>query len=119
MKSRNFLVAVLAACFCLAAGAHAFLDKADPKVGSTVKVAPAELRLWFTEGVEPAFSSVQVLDAQGKRVDTAAVQVDAKDRKLLHVPLTKLGAGAYLAVWRIVSVDTHVSEGRFAFHVAP
>ena len=118
MKSRNALVAALAACFCLAAGAHAFLDRADPKVGATVKVAPTELRLWFTEAVEPAFSSVQVLDAEGKRVDSAAVQVDARERKLLHVPLPRLAAGAYTAVWRIVSVDTHVSEGRFAFHVA-
>ena len=119
MKSRNALVAALAACFCLAAGAHAFLDHADPKVGSTVKVAPTELRLWFSEAVEPAFSSVQVLDADGKRVDSAAVQVDPKDRKLLHVPLATLRPGAYTAVWRIVSVDTHVSEGRFAFHIAP
>ncbi len=119
MKSPKALAAALAASFCLAAGAHAFLDRAEPKVGSTVKVAPTELRLWFTEAVEPAFSSVQVVDATGKRVDTAGVQVDAQNRKLLHVPLAKLAPGSYTAAWRIVSVDTHVSEGRFAFHVAP
>ena len=119
MTTRNALIAALAISFSLAAGAHAFLDRAEPKVGSTVKVAPTELRLWFTEAVEPAFSTVQVLDADGKRVDSAALQVDPQDRKLLHVPLAKLPPGAYTAAWRIVSVDTHVSEGRFAFHVAP
>ena len=119
MKPRNALVAALAAAFCAAAGAHAFLDHTDPKVGSTVKVAPTELRIWFSEPVEPAFSKVQVLDEQGKRVDGAALQVDAHNRKLLHVPLARLGPGAYTAAWRIVSVDTHVSEGRFTFHVAP
>lgn len=119
MKSRNFLVALAAACFCLAAGAHAFLDKADPKVGSTVKVAPPELRLWFSEAVEPAFSSAQVLDARGKRIDAPATHVDPQNRKLLHVPLPRLEPGTYTAAWRIVSVDTHVSEGRFTFQVAP
>ena len=84
-----------------------------------MNAAPTELRLWFSEAVEPAFSTVQVLDASGKRVDSAAVQVDAQNRKLLHVPLAKLAPGAYTAAWRIVSVDTHVSEGRFAFHVGP
>jgi len=119
MKARTALVGAVAACFCLAAGAHAFLDHADPRVGSTVKVAPAELRIWFSEAVEPAFSTVRVLDARGQRVDTAAVQRDPQDRKLLHVPLAKLPPGDYAVAWRIVSVDTHVSEGRFAFHVAP
>ena len=119
MKSHHALVAALATCFGVAAGAHAFLDHAQPKVGATVKVAPAELKLWFTEAVEPAFSTVQVVDAQGKRVDTAGAQMDAQDHKLLHVALGKLPAGSYTAVWRIVSVDTHVSQGRFMFRVAP
>ena len=119
MKARHALVAALATAFCVAAGAHAFLDHAEPKVGSTVKVAPAELKLWFTEAVEPAFSTVQVVDAQGKRVDTAGAKVDAKNHKLLHVALGKLPGGSYTAVWRIVSVDTHVSQGRFMFRVAP
>lgn len=119
MNARSALVATLAAGFCLAAGAHAFLDHAEPRVGSTVKLAPSELRIWFSEAVEPAFSSVQVLDAEGRRVDTAKAQADADDPKLLHVALARLGPGDYTAVWRIVSVDTHVSQGRFAFHVVP
>lgn len=119
MKARTALVAVLAAAFCIAAGAHAFLDRADPRVGSTVQVAPEELRIWFSEAVEPAFSTVHVLDAHGQRVDTAPARRDLQDRKLLHVALSKLPPGDYAVAWRIVSVDTHVSEGRFAFHVAP
>ena len=51
------------------AAAHAFIDHTDPVVGSTVKQAPAEVRLSYTQGLEPAFSRVQVFDASGKEVD--------------------------------------------------
>lgn len=119
MTSRNALVAALAVAFSAVAGAHGFLDRADPKVGSTVKVAPSELRIWFSEAVEPAFSKIQVSDAQGRRVDTAAIQLDTGNHKLLHLALPKLEPGAYTVNWRIVSVDTHASEGRFTFRVAP
>jgi methionine-rich copper-binding protein CopC len=51
------------------AWAHAFLDHASPLVGSTVGAAPHEVSLWFTQNLEPAFSSAQVTDAKGARVD--------------------------------------------------
>jgi copper resistance protein C len=118
MKVQRFAAGLLAIA-TLAAHAHAFLDHADPKVGSTVATAPAELRLWFSEQLEPAFSRAQVTDAQGRRVDTGPAQVDAHDRKLMHVRLSRLAPGSYTATWRAVSVDTHVSEGHFAFRVGP
>ena len=52
-----------------AAKAHAFLDHAEPRVGSTVPIAPRELVLSYTQNLEPAFSSVEVSDANGARVD--------------------------------------------------
>ena len=52
-----------------AAKAHAFLDHAEPRVGSTVPTAPRELTLSYTQNLEPAFSEVEVSDANGKRVD--------------------------------------------------
>src|SRR5262249_48737700 len=97
----------------------AFLEQTEPRVGATVAQAPAELRLWFSEPLEPAFSTVQVTDAQGRRVEAGRADVDARDRALLRVPLKKLGAGTYTAAWGVISVDTHATEGRFVFHVAP
>lgn len=41
------------------ARAHAQLDHADPKVGSTVP-APSQVRIWFDSDVEPVFSSIAV-----------------------------------------------------------
>jgi len=123
-RSRNSLlatlsVAVLAAMLALPAGAHAYLDRAQPVAGSVVREPPRELTLWFTQRIEPAFSEVRVLDAAGKKVDAGAPRFDAADGKVLRVSLPKLAAGTYRVKWRILSVDTHVSEGEFTFDVAP
>ena len=98
--------------------AHAFLKDAVPSVGSTVQTSPNEVRIRFTENIEPALSSIQILDASGKEVDKRDVHLDRSDHALLHVSLPRLGAGTYKVVWRIVSVDTHVTNGNFTFRVA-
>jgi methionine-rich copper-binding protein CopC len=97
--------------------AHAFLQRAEPSVGSTVQTSPNEVRIRFTENIEPAFSSIQVFDASGKEVDKRDVHLDRSDHALLHVSLPRLGAGTYKVVWRVVSVDTHVTNGNFTFRV--
>jgi methionine-rich copper-binding protein CopC len=104
--------------------AHAFLTRASPSVGGTVRALPAEVTLRFTESVEPDFCTVQVTAPGGERVDIGAVRVDAAEPGVLHVPLKApslggAGAGAYKVVWRAVSVDTHVTHGDFVFTVVP
>src|SRR5712691_4148631 len=51
------------------AGSHAFLDRAVPAVGSTVHGSPGEVKVWFTEALEAAFSSLRVVDQNGAQVD--------------------------------------------------
>jgi copper resistance protein C len=97
--------------------AHAFLQRAEPAVGSTVQTSPSEVRIRFTENIEPAFSSIQVFDPSGKEVDKHDLHLDRSDHALLHVSLPRLGAGIYKVVWRVVSVDTHVTSGSFTFQV--
>jgi methionine-rich copper-binding protein CopC len=98
--------------------AHAFLKDAEPGVGSTVQTSANEVRIRFTENIEPSFSSIQVFDASGKEVDKRDVHLDRSDRALLHVSLPGLRAGIYKVVWRVVSVDTHVTNGSFTFRVS-
>jgi methionine-rich copper-binding protein CopC len=97
--------------------AHAFLKDADPGVGSTIQTSPSEVRIRFTETIEPAVSSIQVFDASGKEVDKRDLHPDRSDHALLHVSLPQLRAGIYKVVWRVVSVDTHVTNGNFTFRV--
>jgi copper resistance protein C len=97
--------------------AHAFLKDANPEVGSTVQTSPSEVRIRFTENIEPAVSSIQVFDASGKEVDKRDLHLDRSDHALLHISLPQLGVGTYKVMWRVVSVDTHVTNGNFTFRV--
>jgi copper resistance protein C len=97
--------------------AHAFLDHAEPKVGSMVTNSPAEVKIWFTQNLEPAFSKLEVQDAQGEEVDKKDAHLDAKDKSLFLVSLPQLPAGTYTVIWHAVSVDTHKTQGRFEFIV--
>lgn len=101
------------------AGAHAFLERADPRVGSSVRNPPAQVRLWFTERLEPAFSSVQVLNEAGQRVDKGDGQVDPSNLALLRISLPLLPPGTYKVIWRVLSVDSHITGGDFRFRIAP
>lgn len=100
------------------ASAHAFLDHAVPAVGSTVRQSPKEIRLWFTERLEPAFSKARVVDKTGKQVDAGDSHVDAADPTVITTTVRALAPGSYRVVWRVVSVDTHVTEGDFTFEVS-
>jgi copper resistance protein C len=97
--------------------AHAFLKDANPGVGSAIQTSPSEVQIRFTENIEPAISRIQVFDASGKEVDKRDLHLDRSDHALLHISLPPLGAGTYKVVWRVVSVDTHVTNGNFTFRV--
>ncbi len=100
-----------------AARAHAFLDHASPAVGSTLPRAPTKVSIWFTQELEPAFSSITVSDQAGNRVDGGDTKVDSGDATLLQVSLKPLPPGTYKVTWRVVSVDTHPTDGTFTFRV--
>src|ERR1700688_4665409 len=99
-----------------AAEAHAFLDHAEPRVGSTVPTAPREVSLTFTQNLEPAFSSVEVSDTNGARVDLGNPSISAS---VMRVGLKPLPPGTYRVRWQVLSVDTHTTEGSFTFSVGP
>jgi len=101
------------------ARAHVRLDHASPAVGSTVAAAPKELVLWFTETVEPAFSSIDVRDTNGAAMHEGKATVDPKQHTQMRVPLKPLAPGTYKVIWRVLSVDTHRTQGDFTFRVGP
>src|ERR1700681_1807756 len=96
------------------ASAHAFLDHAEPRVGNTVATAPREVTLWFTQKLEPAFSTITVTNAAGQRVDTGKTRVSGTQ---MSISLRSGGTGTYHVTWRVLSVDTHRTDGSFTFRV--
>jgi methionine-rich copper-binding protein CopC len=96
------------------------LEHAVPAVGAAVRAAPLEIRLEFSEGVEPALSRITLADASGRAVPLGAVTNPKGDREILAASVSApLAAGVYHVTWRVVSVDSHVTQGDFNFTIAP
>jgi len=109
----------LAACAFTAtvAAGHAVLQRAEPRVESTLKRAPEEVRLYFNERLEPGYSSVRVLNHQDVQVDRQDSRVDRSNPALLRATLPPLPPGTYKVIWRVLSIDADVTEGGFTFRI--
>jgi copper resistance protein C len=96
---------------------HAVLQRAEPRIESTLKRAPDEVKLHFSERLEPGYSSVRVLNDRDAQVDRRDSHVDRSDRALLRATLPPLPPGTYKVVWRVLSIDADVTEGSFTFRI--
>ena len=97
--------------------AHASLVDSDPAQGAALDHAPQEIVLHFSEEVDPTFSHVDLLDANGSTVIPGPGTVDA-DGLTLRLKVSSLPDGVYNAVWETRSaVDGHVTFGTVGFAV--
>ena len=96
------------------ASAHATLVRSDPPANSVLASPPTEIRLWFSEAVEPEFSHFTLRDSHNQTVDTLPSQVDPSDAKQMFLKLGKLPNGVYTVVWQTLSAeDGHAINGSF------
>lgn len=119
----NQLRSIATACAAAAAvfaspyaAAHAALKESHPAAGSTVS-APKEITLVFNEKIEPAFSSITVNDATGKKVAAGKGEVDPANPAILKLDAPTLAPGAYAVQWVGVGPDGHRRTGQFRFTV--
>jgi methionine-rich copper-binding protein CopC len=114
---RSSIAGIIPLLLLLATGgasAHAFLDHAEPRVGNKVASPPREVKLWFTQKLEAAFSTITVTNAAGERVDTGKPRISGTQ---MSVALRPGGSGTYRVTWQVLSVDTHRTDGNFTFQV--
>lgn len=97
--------------------AHANLARSSPPANASLDETPAEIRLWFTESLEPDFSRFTLRDSNGAVVDTPPSQVDAADRTQMVMQPGTLADGLYTVSWRVLSTDGHSTEGSFSFGI--
>src|SRR5258706_6150589 len=99
----KIILLLAAAIFVLAmpgeAEAHAFLLKSNPAVGAAV-TAPETLRLEFSEGLELAFSGIDVSSGTGAAVAAKNVRFNGADHKVLLADLPPLLPGTYRLKWQ-------------------
>src|SRR4051794_40314459 len=89
------LAALLSSLTAASALAHAFLSQAAPAVGGVVSAPPREIRLSFTEAIEPAFSRIALSTADGQTIATSPARVDPSDNTQLVLLLPPLTPGRY------------------------
>jgi methionine-rich copper-binding protein CopC len=111
------LALVICALTASVAIGHAVLQRAEPRVDSTLTRSPDEVKLYFNERLEAAYSSLRVLNDQGVRVDRRDSRVDRSSPALLRATLPPLPPGTYTVRWRVLSIDADVTEGDFTFRI--
>jgi copper transport protein len=96
---------------------HAVLERSSPPANTPLLGSPREVALWFTESVAPTFSTVTVVDREGRRVEQPPVRVSGDQRGLI-VGVGELPRGVYTVRWRVLSAsDGHATSGFFLFAV--
>jgi copper transport protein len=115
------IVAVCAVGLALPATswAHAALLRTFPTATGVQATQPHEVRLTYSEPVEPRFAIVSVTNASGTQQTTGRPARSAADRNTLVTPVKTLAQGWYLVFWRAISADGHPVRGAFTFAVGP
>lgn len=106
--------------FPLTSEAHAVLLRSDPAKDAVLNAAPSQVRMWFSEALNPTFSTASVFNSKNQRVDTGQAQVSSSDPREMDVQLSpNLPTSVYIVIWRTQSAaDGHVLNGSFLFTVA-
>ncbi|HEV2149570.1 MAG TPA: copper resistance CopC family protein, partial [Longimicrobiaceae bacterium] len=99
--------------------AHTRLESSSPAADAVLRTPPTELRLRFTQGVEPRLTAATLVSESGDTVQAgAAVPEPGTGNRALTLPLPAgLGPGRYLVEWRTAGADGHVIRGAFSFAV--
>lgn len=124
MRLRRPHFALLLTCllalivFVSPAQAHANLLQSVPEANAQLERSPVQIELFFSEPIEDAFSTIEVLDGAGERVDNDDARVDPADPTRMTATVRSLPDGIYLVSWRnLSSVDSHIVAGVFPFAV--
>ncbi len=97
--------------------AHAVLETSAPAAGERVEQAPGDVTLTFDEPVETALGSLRVLDASGVLRSSGAVTHPGGNPARIAVRVGPLERGRYIVAWQVVSADSHIVDGAYAFGV--
>ena len=110
-------VVAIAMSNAMVASAHSFPESQTPSAGQKVSSAPAEVTINFDAPIEKLFAKLEVTGADGKNEAAGAPQV-SDDGRRLSVKVGALKPGDYTVKWAVVGIDTHHTEGSYAFSIA-
>ena len=118
------LALLLALTLCLllpqTSKAYAVLLRSDPPANAILKAEPVQVRLWFSEDLNPDSSTASVVNAANQRVDVNGALVMPTNAREMDIALRPdLLPGVYVVIWHTQSVnDWQVFSGTFPFSLA-
>ena len=116
LRSAKASVLFVVLLLAVPAFAHSHPVTMLPAADSTVS-APGKVEIHFSEGLEPKFSSITVVSAEGHVVTKETSKLDDADNKHLWLALPALTPGLYTVKWVAAAVDGHRSTGEYKFTV--
>ena len=113
---RQLGLAALLVAIAAPAWAHPKLVSANPAVDAAT-VAPRTISVQLSEKLEPKFSGVELMKADGTKVPVVA-KVGGPDGKTIEATVKgKLAPGKYMVMWHAVAADGHRVKGDYSFTV--
>src|SRR5512140_3246601 len=82
--------------------AHANLLRSEPAANSANPLAPTRVRIWFSEDIEPSFTSISVLDKSGASFDKRDSHRLTGEAAAMEVSLNDLPQGLYTVAWKAI-----------------
>lgn len=117
-------LAVLLGLLCMGLGksrleAHGYIVRSIPEDRAVLDRSPNRVQIWFSEGLEPEFSTIAVYDQAGQQIDLGDGGVDPRNSGKLVASLpNNLPTGAYLIRLRPVYVnDGHAVNDTMVFWI--
>lgn len=97
---------------------HVTLKHAEPGVNDTIATSPTVIKLWFSESVPAASTSIRVTGATDREFAIGPVTVDAPAMSPAVVALSEtLPPGTYDVAWHAMASDGHPSSGKYSFTI--
>ncbi len=113
-----FVTLVLAVATAGTASAHAALRHAHPSAGEELAIAPVEISIEYSTGVDLAQAEMHLTDASGAEIALAKVEGEAAAGETLVRRISgTLIPGTYAVRWRVLSIDGHWTRGDYTFVV--
>jgi copper transport protein len=100
------------------AEAHAVLIRSSPESRALLSQPPPVVDLWFSEPLEPEFSTFELYTSDGSKLELVGIRVDENDPTRLSAFTVGLGPGVYTVLYRTLSTrDGHEWSGTTTFTV--
>jgi copper transport protein len=120
-KSLRLVALIILACVALPAQAwaHLKLQSSSPAQGDTVRTSLTEIRLTFTQAVEPRYTTVSLLDNNGNAINIGTLEPvgTGKTQQFIYRLTHPVVSGEFVLQWKTAGTDGHVVSGSFDFIV--